>query len=87
MSNLNENLDEFSAWSPEPILEVLWKIQPFIYYVIPISTTPPNFSSIRRFILREPSDEWINFRIRFSARIRIRPKFMFLYERDIGQPF
>ena len=42
-----------------------WKIQPFIYYGIPISSTPPNFRSIRRFKLQEPSDEWINFRIRF----------------------
>ena len=65
LSNLEGNLDEFRVWSPEPSSEVLWKIQPFICCGIPISTTPPNFSSIRRFKLREPSDEWTNFWICF----------------------
>ena len=59
---MDGNLDEFRAWSLEPSSEVLWKIQPFIYCGIPISTTPPNFSLIRRFKL---SDEWTNFRIFF----------------------
>ena len=54
--NLDGNLDEFRACSPESSSEVLWKIQPFICYGIPISTTPQNFSLIRPSKLREPSD-------------------------------
>ena len=77
LSNLDGNLDEFRAWSPEPSLEVLWNIQPFIYCGIPISTTPPNFSSIRRFNLREPSDEWTNFRIRFLREYGFDPNSCF----------
>ena len=68
---------QFRAWSPEPNSEVLWKIQPLIYGGISISTTPPNFSSIRRFKLREPSDEWTNFRICFLREYRSDPNSCF----------
>ena len=77
LSNLDGNLDEFRAWSPQPSSEVLWKIQPFIYCVIPISTIPPNFSSIQWFKLRETSDEWTNFRICFLRE----------YESDLSSSF
>ena len=66
--NLDENPDEFRAWYPASSLDVLWRIQPLICCGIPISTTPPNFSLIRRFKLREPSDEWTNYRIRYLRK-------------------
>jgi hypothetical protein len=47
---------------------VLLKIQPFIGCVIPVSTTPQNFSTIRPSELQDESEECANFRIYFLRK-------------------